>query len=92
MSYHGMRNWPPTWVAHYSNENLIGEYGVLTEVISDILRRNRCYLTMEHKNRACMGALLFDDETFCSLVSTILKENIGNSITQLGDLDLSDTL
>jgi hypothetical protein len=39
-----------------------------------------------------MGALLCDDDAFCSLVTKLLKDQIGRSIKDIGDLDLCFTL
>jgi len=39
-----------------------------------------------------MGFMDFDDFTFSSQIFTLLKANIGHSIKEIGDLDVSHTL
>ena len=39
-----------------------------------------------------MGFMGFDDPSFCSDIYRLLKSNVGLSIKEIGDLDLSYTL
>jgi hypothetical protein len=39
-----------------------------------------------------MGTLLFSDAAFCWQLHDILQQNLGRSIEEIGDLDLSFTL
>jgi hypothetical protein len=90
MNYRGMANWPPLW-CHTGKPNLRGEIGVLTSADSD-RTGNRCYLSIEFQDERYFGTLLFDDRSFCWFISKILKNRIGLSTQEIGDLDLSFTL
>ena len=39
-----------------------------------------------------IGALLLEDAAFCSYIYLLLKQNIGRFISEIGDLDVSDSL
>jgi hypothetical protein len=39
-----------------------------------------------------MGSVHLDDPAFCYELFTLLKSNVGRSIKEIGDLDLSSTL
>ena len=50
---------------------------------------SKCYLGMELDGRRYAGTLLFKDVTFCWFITRILKNRIGSSIKEIGELDLS---
>jgi hypothetical protein len=39
-----------------------------------------------------VGTLIFDDVAFCRQIADLLRDYIGHSIKEIGDLDLSHTL
>jgi len=47
---------------------------------------------MEHEQERHIGAILFDDSTFCWLIFNVLKSHLGWPIKDIDDLDLSFTL
>jgi hypothetical protein len=47
---------------------------------------------MEHEKSVYVGCLIFNDHSFCAQISTILREQTGRPIKEIGDLDLSHTL
>src|SRR5262245_20850139 len=98
MSYRGLRNWPPSWVQtgglrNIATPTLIGEVGMLTEVmLSRIEPHTRCFLLIDFKQQSWMGVLLFDDAAFCRQVHDLLQQHLGESIRQIGNLDVSHML
>src|SRR5262245_13795597 len=98
LSYRGLPNWPPSWVQtdglrDIATPTLIGEVGTLTQVLlSRIEPRTRCFLLIDFKEQPYMGTLLFDDATFCRQVHGLLQQHLGESIRQIGNLDVSHTL
>ena len=46
---------------------------------------------MDYDGCRYMGMLIFDDQIFCAEMFALLKANIGRSIKEIGDLDLSHT-
>ena len=53
---------------------------------------NKIFLFMMFEGSRYMGFLSFDDERFCSKIYIVLKSNIGRSIKNIGNIDLSYTL
>ena len=94
MSYRGIRNWPPSWVQagglrDIATPTLLGEDGTLTQVLlSRIEPRTRCFLLIDFKDQSYMGTLLFDDAAFCCQVHDLLQQHLGESIRQVGNVDV----
>jgi len=91
MNYRTVKNWPPIWTNSGKTDE-IGEIGILRQVNGDSQLCSRCFLVIEHEGQRYVGALLFSDVMFCSSIREILKNYIGRSIKEIGDLDLSHTL
>jgi hypothetical protein len=53
---------------------------------------NKIFLFIHYDGSRYMGLMQFDDRRFCSQIFTILQANVGRSIKDIGDLDLSHTL
>jgi hypothetical protein len=90
MSYRGMANWPPVW-CRTGEQHLTGEIGTLVNADSDRTGK-KCYLTIAFENQRYLGTLLFSDDRMCWFVTRTLKNRIGLSIKEIGDLDLTYTL
>ena len=90
----GFRTWPPAWTTtcHDYDDKPSGEIGTLEEVLVHELLDNKIFLFMMFEGSRYMGFLSFDDERFCSQIYIVLKSNIGRSIKNIGDIDLSYTL
>jgi len=69
-----------------------GEIGVLKYVMVHDQMPNRLFLFIEHEGNGYTGCLLFNDRSFCQQLQTILETEIGASIKEIGDLELSYTL
>jgi hypothetical protein len=93
MRYRKSPNWPPTWtwVGGGENTHPKGEIGILTAVIPSRIDP-RCFLSIDYADAAYLGALLFNDEPFCHAVRNLLLKQIGQPITQIGDLDVGHLL
>lgn len=69
-----------------------GEVGILRYVHGKDPISNKCFLVIEHDKEHYVGCLIFDDVAFCSQISRLLRDQIGHSVREIGDLDLSYTL
>ena len=94
MSYRGVSNWPPVWVGtNRRHEPLKGEVGVLKDVVpSKTEGANRFFLVIEDEELQYVGCLLFQDLSFCRQIYKLLDTHRGDSIEQIGDIDLRHTL
>jgi hypothetical protein len=89
----GFPNWPPKWTTtHLKDDKPIGEVGILEDVMMTDPIKNKVFMWIQWEGVRYVGFLSFDDVSFCSQIYTLLKANIGRSIKEIGDLDLSHTL
>jgi hypothetical protein len=94
MSYHRVSNWPPVWtkgIKKRDTKTVVGEVGILRYVHYYRLPAHKCYLVIEYQHEYFVGALIFDDPSFCAQIAEILQQQIGHSIKEIGDLDISHT-
>ena len=89
MVLRGVRSWPPIWTNRNMDKPklLKGEIGTLIDTYT--VRGDSCFLVIEHESETYVGALLLEDTVFCRRVCDLLKQKVGQSISQIGDLDLS---
>jgi hypothetical protein len=94
MSYRTICSRPPVWIqtAKEGGKSIKGEVGILTKVITGPALHNKCFLVMEYEQERYIGSLLFNDTMFCLAIYKLLKNHIGWSIQEIGDLDLSYTM
>jgi hypothetical protein len=95
MFYKGNRSWPPAWLwtAGYDNTHPQGEIGILKAVLrSHIQPPDRCFLIMEHCGAEYVGALLLNNPAFCAEIVEVLMQHLGETVRQIGDIDLSYTM
>jgi hypothetical protein len=95
MLYHGVPNWPPVWVKGSTQRDrhiIRGDVGILKYVHFYGPISNKCFLVIEHAGEHFVGTLMFDDLAFCRQIADILRDCIGHSIKEIGELDLSHTL
>jgi hypothetical protein len=69
-----------------------GEVGTLEDALMSDLIDNKVFMFMLYQGNRYMGFVGFDDAVFCRQIFTPLKSNIGLSIKEIGDLDVSYTL
>jgi hypothetical protein len=89
----GVASWPPQWkcVSH-EDEIVKKEDGILEDVSMSDLITNKIFLAMRYREERYISILAFDDVTFTQQLYPLLLENIGHSIKEIGDLDLSHLL
>jgi hypothetical protein len=89
----GSKTWPPFWTATPPDrdDKPIGEVGILEDVVMSNLIE-KLFIFMQHEGFRYMGFLTFDDPPFCHEIYSVLKSNVGRSIKEIGDIDLSYTL
>jgi hypothetical protein len=86
----GIPSWPPAWQPVVRNNGAVqGELGILEDVSMSDLIPNKIFLAMEHVSERYITVLAFDDAMFAKQLYPLLLENIGRSIREIGDLDLS---
>ncbi len=66
--------------------------GILRHVITNYLLTTRVFLFIDYQGHRYMGAMDFDDSKFCNEIFSVLHSHVGYSLTQIGDLDLPQTL
>jgi hypothetical protein len=85
--------WPPKWMADRDRDDKpVGEVGILEDVLMSNLVDNKVFIFMQCEGLRYMGFMSFDDPPFCRQIYTLLQSNVGLSINELGDLDVSFTL
>jgi hypothetical protein len=93
MSCHGASNWPPVWTQASTGRRppkiVRDEVGILRYVHAyDNPASDKCYLLIDYEGEHYLGALLFDDATFCHQLTALLRHHIGRPIEEIGDLDV----
>ena len=88
-----MVSWPPEWQAVGSNgDGIQGELGILEDVSMSDLIANKIFVAMDHLGERYIAVLAFDDQLFTKQLYPLLLQNVGRSIQEIGDLDLSHLL
>ena len=90
----GYSSWPPKWTTTHldRDDKPIGEVGILEDIMMSELIDNKVFIFMQHQSYRYMGFLGFDDPSFCNEIYRLLKSNLGRSIEEIGDLDVSHLL
>ena len=89
----GTVSWPPQWqCVGYDRGVSLGELGVLEDVSMHDLIENKIFIAMVHMSERYIAVLGFDDGMFAKQLYSLLVQQIGHSIREIGDLDLSHLL
>ena len=83
--------WPPTWLWGGGGKYVpaTGEVGVLKDVmLCSTEPCEKCLLIMEHEGRKYIGTLLVGDPSSCQEIYTILIEQRGKPIRDIGEINL----
>jgi hypothetical protein len=90
----GFVAWPPQWTTtrHDPADRPFGEIGILEQAMMNQLFDNKLLMFINHQGHRYLGSMHLDDRAFCSELLTLLKFNVGRSIKEIGDIDLSSTL
>jgi hypothetical protein len=92
LSYKSARSWPPIWIWKRGDKNtrIEGELGILKGVQPSSIEPYRFFLlVMEHDGQEYEGILLFEEAIICRQVYEVLVQHLGESILQIGDIDLN---
>jgi hypothetical protein len=93
MSYRQFSTWPPVWmwIGGTEDRHPKGEVGTLrrVKVVDGHPTVHKCFMWMEYEGGEYLTCLLLDDASFCEQLCTLLQQNIGRSIEEIGGLDLS---
>jgi hypothetical protein len=94
MNCGSIKNWPPAWAQAMKDggKTAEGEIGILKYALTDRRISNKCFLVIEHGNERYNATLSFTDAKFFLLVTHVLKNHVGRTIKEIGDLDLSSSL
>ena len=85
---HHLRAWPPIWVpGGRGPSDAFGADGVL-ESVSVRRLEDRLSLRMRYKGREHMACLSWDPPPSLTDVEQVLRAHLGNTITDIGDLDV----
>ena len=90
----GVKAWPPLWVdiCGPAFGRPRGEVGILKKVETHQHIENGLFLWIDYEGREYVGMMHFDDPAFCREINGLLLQNIGSTIEQIGDIDLSHLL
>ncbi len=91
LKYEGARTWPPDWGGAYGPTTLfpIGEQGILREVKlidRDYIGPSRLELVVDYLGQRHSGQIWVDDTGVIPKLYQILKEHLGEPISDLGSL------
>ncbi|HKY08879.1 MAG TPA: hypothetical protein VJQ55_11580 [Candidatus Binatia bacterium] len=88
----GIVSWPPEWQPIGRKGSVRGEIGILDDVSMHNLIANKIFLAAQHLSDRYVTVLAFDDEIFAKQLYPLLLENIGRSIQEIGELEISHLL
>ena len=85
--------WPPQWQCVGPDRRVVqGELGMLEDVSMHDLIENKIFMAMAHMSERYITVLGFDDGMFAKQLYSLLVQQIGQSIREIGDLDLPHLL
>jgi hypothetical protein len=89
----GIVSWPPQWQpVNLDKGSVQGEIGILDDVSMHEAIENKIFLAIEHLGERYIAVLAFDDNQFAKQIYPRLLENLGQSLKEIGDLDVSHLL
>ena len=92
MTWQGQPNWPPNWSGpHGPNNPLpVGEVGILTRVETGATAAAApyCILVIRCNDQDYFGGLFFDDLSFLEQVTAVLRQHLGLSLAEIGNLNI----
>jgi hypothetical protein len=87
----GQPSWPPVWTPTTKRDGgkaARGEIGILVKAYTTSDAAKTCYLIIEHKFETYVGALMLEDAAFCQRLCSIIQQNAGRTIAEIGSIDL----
>ena len=94
-NYKGLSSWPPvwSWVSGPVIKHAKGEIGVLTKVEPTLgPDHDRCFLHIQYDGGHFMGSLHIAHSASYERILAFFRKHIGEEISVIGDLDISDLL
>jgi hypothetical protein len=90
LNYRSVKNWPPVWAGAIEGtvKTVKGEVGVLKEVYYE---SNKCFLIIDYQSQSYTGCINSPNKSFCTQLTHLLRQHIGRSIEEIGDLQVSFT-
>ena len=90
----GAKTWPPQWSSTRRDEKdwPKGEVGTLRQAWLHDGLDSCIFLFIEHNGHQYIGSMYFDNPRFCYDIDAVLKSNLGRSIKEIGDLEMSDLM
>jgi hypothetical protein len=86
-------SWPPVWTNTTGRgETLRGEIGVLSKAYTSSNTAETCYLAIQHESESYVGALFLDDPALCQKLCSLLQQNVGRTISEIGSLEIAYSL
>jgi hypothetical protein len=92
MTAQGVPKWPPIWTQRPGTRTIQGEVGTLKNVYWYEKDCYKVFLVIDYDGELYDGALLLSDSRFCEFIARLLKQKIGLSLKDIGDLDVSYTV
>ena len=81
--------WPPVWVGFPDQHHVLrGEVGVLVKTVLNGNLPNRIFLKIEHDDESFFGALVIKDSALCFQLHKLQRQHLGESIEEIGDLEI----
>ncbi len=89
-------HWPPSWASSYGRGTTFdtSEEGILRAVAlmpAMGSQPERLRLEVEHKGTPSTGVLALNHQSLHAELHEVLRNNLGKTIRELGDLELSDS-
>ena len=89
----GTVGWPPLWKCVGNDRGVVqGEVGMLEDVSMHDSIEDKIFIAMSHMSEKYIAVLVFDDGMFAKQIYSLFVQQIGRSIREIGDLDLSHLL
>ena len=84
--FDGFHWWPPIWTN--DQKRLRGELGILVKAEFRPYLPTLIFMWISHEDEAFIGALHVRNEALCRQLHILIAQNIGKTITQIGDLEV----
>jgi len=90
----GIKLWPPPWTSSMQDKPCWphGEVGTLQRVWMHPRLGTCLFLFIEYDGITYTGSMYFDDPRFCIDVYHLVKNCVGWTVAEIGDVDVSSML
>jgi len=97
MKWAGIDNWPPLVWASTATKALASTSDIEKSILKRVSMRKlkdvspHLSIVVEHNKGEYNTVLQCEDSTFLNLLKDVLKKNVGKSIREIGNLEVSET-